>query len=169
MIRHTTPNVEKGVIYGQLDIDVTDSFKEEVVGIQKQLPDQIDAFYSSPLQRCTKLNQVLSDSFYIDERLMEVNFGDWEGKTWESVPRKELDTWMTNYVTAAPPSGESMEQMFERVQAFWSELQNSTHTTVAVITHAGVIRLITAIVESKDLKDVFDLKLQYGQVIRIIS
>ena len=58
LIRHTTPAVGKGICYGQTDLDITDSFKEEVAAIIPHLPDNIQTVFSSPLQRCKKLADV---------------------------------------------------------------------------------------------------------------
>ena len=51
----TTPAVDKGICYGQTDLDVTESFFEEAEMILRALPPGIVAVYSSPLQRCTRL------------------------------------------------------------------------------------------------------------------
>ena len=38
LIRHTTPLIEKGICYGQTDLDITESFEEEVSMIHPHLP-----------------------------------------------------------------------------------------------------------------------------------
>ena len=54
LIRHTKPLIEKGLSYGQLDIEVTESFPEEEEIIKNVLP-AIEQVQSSPLIRCHKL------------------------------------------------------------------------------------------------------------------
>lgn len=170
LIRHTTPEIEKGIIYGQTDIDVTPDFEKEATVIQQNIPADIDTVYSSPLKRCTKLAQFLFNKDVIeDSRLQELNFGDWEGLMWGDVEEKRLNNWMENFVTTAPPNGESMENMLVRIQSFWAELLTSNHSKVALVTHAGVIQLISSIILDTDLKDIFDLKIEYGDVFKVDS
>ena len=59
LIRHTTPAVARGICYGQTDLDVTGSFREEAEVIRQHLPADIGTVYSSPLKRCTQLAQQL--------------------------------------------------------------------------------------------------------------
>ena len=40
LIRHTTPNIEKGICYGQADLDITETFLEEVEAIKPHLPQK---------------------------------------------------------------------------------------------------------------------------------
>ncbi|MEQ9266819.1 MAG: alpha-ribazole phosphatase [Balneolaceae bacterium] len=170
LIRHTTPAIEKGVIYGQMDVDVNSDFKNEALTIQQNIPVKVDAIYSSPLQRCTKLAHFLfKKSIIKDPRLKEVNFGNWEGLNWDDIKKEELNNWMENFVSVAPPLGESMEEMLIRVQSFWKELLASNHSSVAIVTHAGVIRLISSIISGTDLKDLFNLKIEYGDVFFVNS
>lgn len=82
LIRHTTPAVEKGVCYGQSDLDVTDSFIAEAMAIKPHLPEHIEQVHSSPLQRCSKLAQYLfpMHAHTHHDDLMEINCGHWELK-----------------------------------------------------------------------------------------
>ena len=48
LIRHTTPNIAKGICYGQTDLDITDTFEQEVVRIKPHLPKNIQTVFSSP-------------------------------------------------------------------------------------------------------------------------
>ena len=168
LIRHTTPAIAKGICYGQSDIGLAPTFPVEKEKILAQLPAKVEAVYSSPLQRCHMLAQCIpTPQLYTDARLMEVSFGAWEMQAWNDIPADQLTPWMEDFVCASPPGGESMMQMYQRVLAFWQELQRTTHQTVAIITHGGVIRLLMAHVENRPLSTAFDLKVKYGEVLRI--
>jgi len=80
LIRHTTPAIAKGICYGQTDLDVTDSFEAEVMSIKEHLPKNIQAVYSSPLQRCRKLAEAIFPKHPVQlfDDLMELNCGDWK-------------------------------------------------------------------------------------------
>jgi alpha-ribazole phosphatase len=170
LVRHTTPLVEKGVIYGRSDVPVCrKSFTIESRQIIEKVGGGIDITYSSPSTRCISLAKQLSESVLIDERLCEYDFGIWEGKTWASIAGTEVETWMNDFVNVSSPQGETMVDMYKRVNEFWSELTDlrSFYKKMVVITHGGVIRIIRAELDGIPLKDVFTIKVGYGEVLRI--
>ena len=87
-IRHTSVAVEPGICYGQTDVPVADSFIVEKEKLAAQLYNvEFDKIYSSPLSRCKLLAENLfqKEQIVFDERLKELNFGDWELKTWDAI------------------------------------------------------------------------------------
>lgn len=176
LIRHTTPQVEKGLIYGHLDVPLTASFEQESQVVLKQLPAVIDAVYSSPSLRCTLLAKSISASYqststYYQENiaLRELNFGDWEGKTWDTINRGESDQWMDDFVNLSPPNGETMLQMEQRILVFWNDLLKQSYKNVAIITHGGVIRILLARYRNILLKDSFTIPVAMAQVVRLAA
>lgn len=167
LIRHTTPSLSPGLIYGRLDVGLSDTFESEVTVIKEKLPKHFDHVYTSPSTRCVLLAQKINASFSKDDRLTEFNFGDWEGETWDSVNQRDLHTWMDDFVNGVVPGGESMIQMSERVLAFWTELNQQSYQKIAIVTHGGVIRLILAHVRQLALADAFDIKTTYGEVVKL--
>lgn len=167
LIRHTTPVFEPGLIYGRKELLLHADFASELEAVQSQLNGDVEMVYSSPALRCTELAKVLSPTFLTDFRLQELDFGEWEGKTWDTVDQQALQVWMDDYVNACTPGGESMMQMYARVREFWTELGQSGYENVAIVTHAGVIRLILSIVDQIALTSIFDIKIAYGEVVRV--
>jgi len=171
LIRHTTPKIDKGICYGQSDIDVQKSFEDEVDAIKKNIPTSIEdvAVYSSPLIRCKKLAQCFSNEITFDKRLMEVNFGDWELQPWGAINEDELNTWMADFVTIAPPNGESYVQLSERVNTAFDTIINDSENDKIIVAHGGVIRAIVANIKQIDLKDSFNIKIPYSHVVKLIK
>lgn len=167
LIRHTTPVFEPGLIYGRKELLLHPDFPSELEAVRLQLEADFDIIYSSPALRCAELAAALSPAFVTDNRLQELDFGEWEGKTWDTVDQHALQAWMDDYVHVCTPGGESMMQMHTRVTEFWKELGQSNYRKVAVVTHAGVIRLVRSIVDQIALTDIFDIKVAYGEVIRV--
>ncbi|WP_459209892.1 alpha-ribazole phosphatase [Aquimarina rhabdastrellae] len=168
LIRHTTPDIEKGICYGQSDIGVTADFKHEIAILKSHLPlSTIDKVYSSPLKRCTLLAQDLKTPVIQDNRLKELNFGSWELQAWDSIPKSELDPWMKNFVTYPVPNGESYISLHKRVMEFFNELKSSTAKNIIVVSHAGPIRALLASLQQIDLKDSFSIPVAYGQISKI--
>ena len=170
LIRHTTPDIEAGVCYGQSDVPLADSFETESEKIVDKLFNSYDAIYSSPLQRCAILSMRLNGkSRFTDDRLLEYDFGDWELMRWDSLTSVEAQDWMSNFVHQPAPQGESMLIMQKRVQEFWSELINSDLTSVAIVTHAGVLRLIHGLIFETAIDKLFRLQLDYGAILEVNS
>ncbi len=167
LVRHTETVCEKGICYGQTDVDLKVPFIEQFESIKKQIPT--DAIvYSSPLSRCTQLANYLSSEIITDSRLMEMYFGDWEMKKWDAIPEIDYTPWMTDFVNVSVPNGESFVELHHRVTAFWNETLAQNHTqAVVIVSHAGVIRSILCIVSNLPLKDAFMNKVDFGEVIQL--
>jgi alpha-ribazole phosphatase len=67
----------------------------------------------------------------IDAALIELDFGDWEGRPWDAIDRVELDTWCADFSRYAPGGGECLHAMLERATS-WQAAQPAV-----VIGHAG--------------------------------
>jgi alpha-ribazole phosphatase len=170
LIRHTTPLIEKGICYGQSDIDVTDSFEEEASLIRKALPEAaMQAVFTSPLVRCQKLAAHLFPEQHIalEPALMEIHCGEWEGLHWDAIPKEVIDPWMKDFVNVCIPGGESYIQMHGRVTECFTRIAASPRP-VAIVTHGGVIRSILAHLTGTPLVDSFGaFGISYGCVIRV--
>jgi len=160
-IRHVQPAVEAGVCYGQLDVPLRAGYEAMHDTIVMQV-DNFDAVYSSPLQRCRLLAAHLSADYVADDRLKELNFGDWEGMKWDEIDRMLMDHWGRNYIVSGPPGGESLQDLVNRLAAFLKELP--ARDKIAIITHAGIIRAARHLLENKPLHEVMSEKINYGGI-----
>lgn len=168
LIRHTTPEIAAGICYGQSDIGLANTFDDEKSAVHSKLEMPYDAVYTSPLQRCSRLADTLNtEQRYIDERLMEYNFGDWELLPWADFKSQAATSWMENFVDQPAPNGDSMLIMQTRVMAFWEDLLEKDYQSVAVVTHSGVQRLIHASILDTPLSHLFRLQLDYGAVLEV--
>ncbi|MCT4590951.1 MAG: alpha-ribazole phosphatase [Carboxylicivirga sp.] len=170
LIRHTTPEVEQGICYGQLDLEVNGNFDQESKEIKTFLSNtSFDKIYSSPLKRCHKLAQRLFDDeeIIIDERLKEINFGEWEGLMWKDIKREALDNWGNDFIHQKPPQGESFGELIDRVNQFIEATENTPGKRIAIVTHSGIIRaFLLKYLDIPPLK-IFNLDLSYGAVVRV--
>lgn len=169
LIRHTTPAIEKGICYGHADIGVGSTFTEEANNIKQHIPPEINTVYSSPLSRCRRLATYLFPQHAIqyDERLIEMNFGDWEMQQWGIIDQELLQIWMKDYVNVSPPGGENYRQLYDRSVSFYKDLVAENKRAV-VIAHAGVIRSILAYIKDIALTDSFShFTIAYGCVLSI--
>jgi alpha-ribazole phosphatase len=171
LIRHTTPDIEKGVCYGQSDIGLKNTFNDEAEEISTKHPylKSLDAtIYSSPLSRCTLLAEKLFDApISIDHRLKELDFGDWELIQWNDIRKDELTPWMYDFVNTKAKNGESYIDLNNRVLEFIKEID--TDKNVVLVAHAGVIRTLLSYINNVALKDSFEFKIGYGQVLKLAT
>ncbi|MFY8023812.1 MAG: alpha-ribazole phosphatase [Sediminibacterium sp.] len=169
LIRHTTPKVEKGICYGQADLDITETFLEEVEAIKPHLPSEGIKVYSSPLQRCKKLADALFEGLNIDihDDLMELNCGQWELLPWNDIPKEEIQPWMDDFVNVRVPQGESYVDLHNRVVNRFNKIVEKQESAV-IVAHGGVLRSILSHITSTPLKESFDaFTLHYGCVVKI--
>ena len=124
LIRHTKTDTPKGLCYGQSDVKLADSFFEEAHQLQLKLPElnSNSLVFSSPLTRCKQLAERLSDNVSTDARLLELDFGDWEGKPFDEIDSEVLQLWTDDFVNGSPPNGESFNGLCLRAGSFWQDL-----------------------------------------------
>ncbi|HLD08939.1 MAG TPA: alpha-ribazole phosphatase family protein, partial [Methylophilaceae bacterium] len=169
--RHTSPDIASSVCYGQSDIDVAANFPEELALIKHKLAEIKPAIcFTSPSLRCTKLAQALNSGAVIeDKRLMELDFGDWELRPWDTIPRDAFDHWAHDHVNQAPPNGETFNQLHQRATQFLMEVNaNSAQAPIVVVTHGGVIRALLAEALGLTLMNVFRIQIDYCSVTQLL-
>jgi len=172
LVRHTQTICPGGTCYGRLDVDLLPSFDEDKKNVIRQLKDvHFDLVYSSPLTRCTQLAdaicQLTGKPVVTDKRLVELDFGQWEGKTWDEISQTpEAKLWFSDFLNVACPRGESYRELLHRVQNFLADL--ATHhpnEIILIVTHAGVIRAIHSILSHSKPMEAFSIKIGFGEVI----
>lgn len=107
---------------------------------------------SSPLSRCRAFAEELAGRhglpLHFDERLMEVGFGEWEGKTVAQINEddpQQLPRFKADPFNARPQGAEPLQDFFDRVAAvIESLLEKHTEEHILVVGHAGVIRMALA-------------------------
>jgi len=172
LVRHPQPLVAPGICYGSTDLAVApDQLARVLTALSASLPKDVPLF-SSPLRRCAELAASLEcASRTFDARLVEMNFGLWEMRRWDDIPRPEIDAWAGDVAAYRPGGGESVLQMAERVAAFYADLSHLRHKHIIVICHAGTIRLLAACQAGLSLPDMASHaartrhKIAYGETI----
>lgn len=162
LIRHPRPVIEAGICYGRLDVDCDDP-RTVADELRSRLPDGVPLF-SSPLQRALKLARELSPAVRVDRRLSEIDFGAWEGRRWDDIARGEIDAWAADVLSFAPPGGESVAALQARVLDFAASLD---HESVAIVTHAGVMRVLLGHWRQLPVAEWSKLHFGFGELVRL--
>lgn len=162
LVRHTAVRVAPGICYGRSDLGLagtaTDDIRRAAVGLPAGT-----LVVSSPARRCAALAAAIDPRFSTDARLLELDFGAWEGLAWDDVPRPALDAWAADPWGFAPPGGETGAALLARVRAFWVQ---TTHRPLIIVSHGGPLRLLRQLAEGRP-PDILETPPALGAAIRI--
>ena len=167
-LRHPTPEVAPGTCYGRTNLDIAEIGHEQIEQAM-QLTPPVNRILASPALRCRKLAITLAERDHVqityDERLWEMHMGNFEGKLWKDIDRKQSAEWFADPFNNRTPGGESFADVQKRVLEVLKQADNDT----AIVCHAGVIRATQMAWEGKTFREVFDATPPYAEPIRIWS
>ncbi|MGF9697736.1 histidine phosphatase family protein [Paenibacillus sp. MABNR03] len=156
-IRHGTTswNVEKRYL-GHTDIGLLPDAERELASLRESISAITwDALYCSDLLRCRQTMQriapVQAGQAQLDPRLREIDFGQWEGLTYDQLKdNPHYRDWIDAPQDVTPPGGEPWQAFTARIDSFLTDCLLSASPEVysgenmvpaiAVVTHGGVIR-----------------------------
>ena len=134
---------------GHSDIALTETGMRQAAASATAVAERgdIDLVVSSPLQRCQTTAKMIAEKTGAElethDALIEVNFGNWEGLTFQQAQddNAELhDAWITD-ASLTPPEGESLAQVHRRVREFRKQLvAKHPGKTIAVVSHVNPIK-----------------------------
>ena len=109
------------------------------------------AFFASPLERARETMEIVRaamdlppEPYRLDESLMEITFGEWEGLTWPEVRVRDADGVAARRADKwgfVPPGGESYAMLVERLRPWLAALEGDAF----VVSHGGVARAFMTI------------------------
>jgi alpha-ribazole phosphatase len=152
LVRHPAIANSPGRCYGRLDLPLADPTSIAPI-VTALAPLRGATIHTSPLARCRLLAEALAADWSQplptkDPRLLEMDFGTWEGLPWDDIPRADLDRWAADLTGFAPPGGETGAALVARVTAFWQTLTERPGAQV-VITHGGPLKVLMALAEDQ--------------------
>ncbi|MDX2307611.1 MAG: histidine phosphatase family protein [Hyphomicrobium sp.] len=150
LIRHTAVSPHwKGRCYGRTDVGLSAEGRSTARSLAGRLiADRPDIIVSSPLRRArilaARIAQGAGLPLVIEPRLMECDFGAWEGRHWEDIWLESGDAMMG--MVSAPASfrpggnGETTYEVRDRALAWLGEQR--ADITVLAVCHGGPIAAI---------------------------
>ena len=150
LVRHPPPEIAAGLCYGRLDVPPRAAGVRPVAA--RIVAHGVAHVWTSPARRCRAVAEATGLPMHIDPRLQELDFGAWEGRAWDGIPRAALDTWAADPENFAPPSGESGAAILARVREVHAALL-AADRDCAVVSHGGPLKLLAALLrgEAPDL------------------
>lgn len=137
IIRHgqTDWNVQ-GRIQGRQDIPLNAAGRSQAQMLAKGMEKRpVTAIYSSPQLRAMETAKALAGNQGVEviplPELVEIGYGDWEGRTASDILTKErklYEEWWQHPATVAPPGGETLNQVDARCKKAWERIKGSYHS-----------------------------------------
>lgn len=154
--RHPKPVAAKGICLGQTDMTVD-------LRKLKRLANQIERFacvhklpkviWVSPLQRSLKVGEILAQRGFqlnMASELSELNFGAWDGQAWQHISKHEIDEWCDHFADFNFESGESLTQLFTRVE-HWLKMRAHDDELILAVGHGGWINAAKMLVNHQPI------------------
>ena len=155
LVRHgLTSWNENKLVQGRSDIPLSKKGRMQVGSWH--VPDGIKDFsiISSPLIRAKETAKILfGKSIPTDDRLVEMNWSEWEGKSLNELRAKIgnlMEAWEAKGLDFKAPGGESPREVQQRLRPFMRETAKTKKNTLAVC-HKGVIRAVYALSTNWDM------------------
>ena len=189
LVRHTSVDVAPGTCYGQTDVPLRASFQVEAAAYKKDHQDTLRAsfqeeaeackkalqdtgmrfsrIYTSPLSRCTRLAAYCGfPEAERDERLKEMNMGEWEMQRFEEITDPRIQEWYDDYLRVRTTGGESFMDVLARVSDFFDHLDRTSGPAL-VFAHGGVLVAAQVYAGKVKLEDAMKALPPYGGMVEI--
>lgn len=139
----------RGILAGpDNSVNLSEKGRRESRIVSKHLQKiEFTHIYSSPISRCLQTIDPLTSAkpqipLLLEERIQEMNYGDWNGKDLKSLSKKREWKSIQNQPSKFKfPQGESFTQLRKRVQSFLNEVESKTGP-ILVVSHGDVIKMI---------------------------
>ena len=148
IIRHgqTDWNVQ-GRIQGRQDIPLNAAGRSQAQMLAKGMEKRpVTAIYSSPQLRAMETAMALAGNQGVEviplPELVEIGYGDWEGRTASDILTKErklYEEWWQHPATVAPPGGETLNQVDARCKKAWERIKGEIKGDTAVVARGGTL------------------------------
>jgi broad specificity phosphatase PhoE len=152
LIRHGhTRATEQGLLYCDPNAPLTEKGEKQAHQAGSWLAkNKPEVLLSSPALRVRSTSNIISKLVEMPEEIVENldewHIGDWEGRTYLDLKKTEPEMyqkWSADPIHNAPPGGESIQQLAERVsKQLHQMIEKHKGKKIALITHAGVVRSI---------------------------
>ena len=176
LIRHAATENMEGRCYGWHDVPLSQDGIGQAESLAKRLArSRLSAVYASPLRRALETARILAAPHDVSvetiQGLAEIHFGDFEGLSYEEIQARFPETyqrWMDQPTAVRFPNGEDFHTLQRRaLAAISSILARNVGNSIAVVTHAGIVRILLADALGIPDSHIFRLAQDYAAINRI--
>jgi alpha-ribazole phosphatase len=168
LVRHgRTPANAAGLLQGRLDQDLDEVGERQAVAVAKMI-GPVDEVISSPLRRARATAEAFGRPVDIDDRWIELAYGDYEGKPFSGRFGEVWRRWYEDPTYAPPGGGESLIALDQRVREALAELEKAAaDRDVVVVSHVSPIKAAVAAVLHANFDFAFRSHLSHAAVCRV--
>ncbi|MEY2517015.1 MAG: 2,3-bisphosphoglycerate-dependent phosphoglycerate mutase [bacterium] len=168
LVRHGQTESSKRLAYsGRSDVALTGDGREQARSVAAKLAGAgIDGVFSSPLSRAHDTAQAIADAagarLTIDERLTEVDYGDFEGLDRAAASERfgaAFDGWRADPFGAPVPGMEPLGDALQRARAATADALAACERPV-IVGHQGILRIVLIALGELAPEDYFSLRLR---------
>ncbi len=155
LVRHgLTDWNSQGRIQGHTETQLSAVGLRQAEALARRLSvEKIDAIYASNLNRAVVTARTIAQHHglpvQIEPRLCEADYGAWEGRTMGELREQDPEraaAWLSEPTTVAPPGGETLEDVAERVASFLEELRaRPDDEQIVLVGHGGSLRALLCV------------------------
>ena len=144
VVRHgRTPANAAGLLLGRADPALDGHGRGQAAALAAAI-GPVDRVVASPLRRAQETAAVFGRPVETDERWIELDYGDWEGRPVADIPPETWARWRAELDFCAP-GGECLADLGTRVRAACDDLlAEAVESTVVVVTHVSPVKAATA-------------------------
>ena len=143
LVRHGQTRVNAGgLLQGRMDppLDEIGQTQARLIGTAIRARFPRAAVISSPLVRARETASAITDDVVIDERFVELDYGDFDGKAMSDVPSETWALWRRDPYFR-PPNGETLVELDLRVRPALEELAvRAVSDDVVIVSHVSPIK-----------------------------
>ena len=145
IVRHgRTAHNASGLLLGRIDPPLDELGRVQAVALAGAI-GHVDRVITSPLLRTQETAAAFGVEPIIDERWIELDYGDFDGRPLGEIHAETWNQWRTD-LDFRPPNGESLRQLGVRVRSALDDLSadgSAADRTTVIVTHVSPIKAAT--------------------------
>ena len=172
-VRHGETQLNRGGrLQGRIDAPLSELGTRQAAALGRGFATQpVVRVFSSPLQRAYNTAAPIAAAHDltvdVDGRLIELDYGEWDGQELGSVPAEEWAAWRTD-PDFAPPGGERLSDVSARVAAFCAEVfEQHGDDLVVAVSHVSPIKAAVCTALRVDERATWQMQLSVAAVTTI--
>ncbi len=175
LVRHGQTDYNlRNLLQGSTDNPLNETGRQQARHLARMLRNvPFEVIYSSPLKRALETAEIIREAnvnrppILLDERLREIDMGEWEGKYFPAILEEHRDMFeriRSNPFEYVPPGGESFSHFVDRLRSFVEDLRRKEHELVLIVAHQMVNSVLRILVEGADWREFWTRRQKNGEV-----
>lgn len=174
LIRHGSVDCKyDGCYLGSMDVPLSPEGLEEAAALRRYIANiNCEHIFASPMLRARQTLEAALPPDKIKtveytENLREINFGDWEGKSFPEISEQypdEISSWAEGSNEFSFPQGENLGDFYKRIKLFKKTLMDSSGSKIMVFAHGGVILALICSILGLEKGKMLAFKIDRGSI-----